>query len=412
MIDNLPPRRELPPEVRDRIRLRVRAGLDEATRPAHRRRSVWLVAAAVVVVATGVVFATGVPRGDSAGPLAPAAPRNSGQEMLDRCWNAMKPYYPEIGDPRGWNIPFTLVHGDATVTAAMIGDQPLFCETTLTTVTISDPDAPPAPVPGTKAKVYLRTADGLVAGLADPAWRGVQAVAPGVTLQPDGPPAWWLSSLSHQFAVFTGAGPAVPLALGPEGAEVDPSALVSAPAALTVKVDRPASAERRSEAGMFLDECLASSAQQVPDRGAYVAGAFLSWNNRKLIVARLGQHVLTCSARPDPGKPGATYYAVNPSSVQDLKPGAGGGALAPVLAPVKETGEPERLVFAGGVPENVTRVSVTYPGGQPKDAVVAHGTFAIWHTDADNSSIVDGRTDVKAYDAAGNVVIEASLKLF
>ncbi|MEW2499170.1 MULTISPECIES: hypothetical protein [unclassified Amycolatopsis] len=412
MIDNLPPRRELPPEVRDRIRLRVRAGLAEEKRPAHRRRSVWLVAAAVVVVATGVVFAAGVPRDDSAGPLAPARPRDPGHDMLDRCWNAMKPYYPTIADPSAWDIPFILSHGAATLTAAMIDGRPLFCETTATTVTVSDPDAVPSPVPGSQAKVYLRTADGLVAGMADPAWQGVRAVTPDVTLQPDGPTAEWVSPLSHQFALFTGAGPAVRLALGPDGSEVDPSALVSAPAALTIRVDRPASADRRSEAGRFLDECLASAPQQVPDRGAYVAGPYLTWNDRKLVVARLGQHMLACSARPYPGRAGATYYAIDPSSVQELKAGAGGAALIPVSAPVKDTGEPERLVLAGGVPDNVTRVSVTYPGGTPRDATVAHGTFAVWHTDADNSSTVDARTNVKAYDAAGNLVIEASLKLF
>ncbi|MFI5606209.1 hypothetical protein [Amycolatopsis sp. NPDC051903] len=410
MIDNLPPQRELPPEVRDRIRHRVHTGLD-AARPARRGRPVWLAAAAVVVVATGVVFATGVPRGGSVAPAQPVAPSEATQS-LDRCWNAAKPYDSTLPVPSDWTFPFIFKHRDATVFAAMVGNRPLFCEVTLTTVTVSDPDAVPAPVPGSAAKVFLRTADGLVAGLADPAWRGVQAVTPGATVKPDGLPASWFSPLSHQFAVFTGVGPAVPVALGPQGGAVGAASVIAAPAPLTTRVDRPASADRRSEAGRFLDVCLASAQQQVPDRGAYVAGAHLSWNDRQVVVARLGQRVLTCSARPDPTKPGALYYAVNPAlGSGELEPGPGVGTLVPVLAPVKDTGVPERTVLAGAVPQNVTRVSVTYPGGRPQEAAVAHGTFAIWHTDADDSSTVDARTEVKAYDAAGELVLEASLKL-
>ncbi|MET7992913.1 hypothetical protein ABZU76_18680 [Amycolatopsis sp. NPDC005232] len=417
MIDNLPPRRELPPEVRDRMRLRIRAGLADESRPS-RRRPMWLAAAAVVVLAAGAVFATGVLRDGANGPVTPAAPNkrsDAAQAVLDRCWNAAKPYSSAITDPRGWNIELIAGHGAAIVIAATIGDKPVFCEATATSVTVSDPGAKPVLVPGTNTKVLLRTVDGLVAGLADPSWQSVQAVAPGSNPLLGGPPVSTVSSRSHQFAVFTDSAPTVPVALGPvlPLRPVDASAVVPvAPAPLVTTVDLPAPAERTSEAGKFLGECLAGSQRQVPDRDAYVAGAYLSWNNRRFVVARLGQHVITCSARPYPGRAGDTYYAVDPAGGQgELKPISGFGALSSVLAPVKETGEPERQVFAGGVPPNVTRVSVTYPGRQPQDAVLSHGTFALWHTDADNYPDTDPGTKVKAYDAAGNVVIEAQLKL-
>jgi hypothetical protein len=414
MTDNLPPRRELPPEARERIRLRFRAGLDQ---PERHRRPVWLAAAAVVLLAAGAVFATGVLRDGSSGP-ASAPPAGGAQldlrlaaESLDRCWAAAKSGGATVADRQDWTPQFTVQHGDAVVVAAMVGDRPFFCEATLTSVTVSNPAAAPVPVPGTKAKLLLRTTDGLVAGLADPEWPGVRVAAREVNLLPSGIDATGLSPMSRQFVAFTDAGPAVPLAIGRSSAE--PLAdLPAAPAPLATVVDRPAPAERTSEAGRFLGQCLAGAQQQVPDRDAYVAGAYLSWNNRKLVVARLGQRVLVCSARP--GQAGAVYYGLNPEvGPGELKPGDGMATLLPVLAPVKDTGVAEQLVFADAVPENVTKVSVTFPGGQPKDAVVAHGTFAVWHTDADDSSTVaDARTTVKAYDAAGSLVLQASLKLF
>ncbi|WP_328606379.1 hypothetical protein OG943_41695 [Amycolatopsis sp. NBC_00345] len=417
MTYDLPPRRELPPEARDRIRLRFRAGLDQPER--HHRRPVWLAAAAVVLLAAGAVFATGVLRDDSSGP-SPAPPAGGAQldlglaaKSLDRCWAAAKSGGAVVADRRDWTPLFTVKHGDAVVVAVMAGDRPLFCEATLTSVTVSNPAAAPVPVPGTKAELLLRTTDGLIAGLADPEWPGVRATAREANLLPSGINTTGLSPLSRQFAAFTDAGPAVPLAIGPSNTE-QLADLPAAPAPLATVVDRPAPAERTSEAGRFLGQCLAGAQQQVPDRDAYVAGAYLSWNGRKLVVARLGQRVLVCSARPDPGQAGAVYYGLNPEvSPGELKPGDGVATLLPVLAPVKDTGTPEQLVVAAAVPENVTKMSVTFPGGQPKDAVVAHGTFAVWYSDADDSStVVDARTTVKAYDAAGSLVLQSSLKLF
>jgi hypothetical protein len=414
MTYDLPPRRELPPEARERIRLRFRAAVDQ---PARHRRPVWLAAAAVVLLAAGAVFATGVLRDDQSS-LPPTAPAGGAQldlglaaKSLDRCWAAAKSGGAVAGRA-DWTPLFTVKHGDAVVVAAMIGDRPLFCETTLTTATVSDPAAAPVPVPGTKAKLLLRTTDGLIAGLADPEWPGIRAEARGVSLLPSGGGSTGLSPLSRQFVVFTDAGPAVPLAIGPSNAG-SLADLPAAPAPLATVADRPSPAERTSEAGRFLGQCLAGAQQQVPDRDAYVAGAYLSWNDRKMVVARLGQRVLACSARPDPGKPAAVYYGLNPYFTPgEQKPGDGIATLLPVLAPGKETGVAERLVLAGAVPENVTKVLITFPGGQPKDAVVAQGTFAVWHTDADDSGGVDPRTTMKAYDSAGNLVLEASLKLF
>lgn len=286
----------------------------------------------MVVLAAGAVFATGVLRDDSSGP--PAAPPTGGSQLdlalaakaLDRCWAAAKSHDGTVPARRDWAPLFTVKHGDAAVVAAMIGDRSSFCEAILTSVTVSDLPAAPAP--------------------------------------------------------------------------------------LVTAVDRPAPAERSSEAGQFLGQCLAAAQQQLPDRDAYVAGAYLSWNSRELVVARLGQSLLTCSARPDPRQQGAVYYAINPvPGAGELESGPASGVLFQVLAPVKDTGGPERSVLAEAVPENVTRVSVTYPGGRPQEAAVAHGTFAIWHTD-DSATVVDPRTTVKAYDAAGRLVIEATLKLF
>ncbi|MGW4483694.1 hypothetical protein ACWEOE_07615 [Amycolatopsis sp. NPDC004368] len=416
MIDNLPPRRELPPEVRDRIRYRVNVGLVAEKKS---RRPMWLAAAAVVVLAAGAVFATGVLRdgdGDrNHAPLAPAAPTTASpgelQDAVDRCWNAAKTRGYRLALPRDWQLKIIFKHKDTLFLAAMIGDKPLFCETTLTSVTVSDPAAKPVPVPRTQSTVLLRTVDGVVAGMADPAWRQVAASTPDATILPDGPvQAAEVSETSHQFVVFTNAGADVPIALGPGPGLVNNASLVTVLPTLITAVDRPAPAQRTSDAGKFLGECLTGSRQPVPDLDAWVAGAHLSWNQRELVVARLGRQVITCSARPYPGKAGLVYYAVNPNQ-QELTPGEATWPLTPVLGPGKETGEPERLALVAGVPENVTRVSVTFPGGRQQDAVVGHGTFAIWHTDADESSVVDGRTTAKAYDATGKVVIEASLKL-
>src|SRR4051812_25755390 len=143
----LPPRRTLPDDVRDRLRAEVRQGITK-----RRPTRVWYAAAAaVVVLAAGAVVATQALRQQSvAGPPPPPDPENrlppdakGAAAALARGGAAgggggKRARVPPRG---GWAPLFRGVRGGAWVVAAPAGGKPMFCETTATTVTLSDPGA-------------------------------------------------------------------------------------------------------------------------------------------------------------------------------------------------------------------------------------------------------------------------------
>jgi hypothetical protein len=156
----LPPRRALPPQTRERIRRRVMAAGAAEPHSGGRRhpgRPLW-VAAAVLLLAAGAVVGGQALR-DPGGGVAPGtgtaeAPESESeltagpvlQADVDRCWAAMSSRGVSDKDREQSNARFAVPLAGRKLIVFDSGGEPAvpqFCELTRTTAVLSDPAAPP-----------------------------------------------------------------------------------------------------------------------------------------------------------------------------------------------------------------------------------------------------------------------------
>ena len=191
---DLPPRRTLPSEVRDRIRTRVTPTAPPSW--AVRHRAPLSVAAAVAVVAAGAVIigqsVAGTPDDFRAGEVPPTSvtappstyevqpipavdpipPNAQTTEDLDHCGAVMEasPRAGEFAPRSSWEPVYTVVRGPVRITAFReYGGKPAFCEIDGPTATVSDPSAEPISLAmddGIDIYALYVGPSGLVAGVA------------------------------------------------------------------------------------------------------------------------------------------------------------------------------------------------------------------------------------------------------
>src|SRR5262245_49376058 len=191
---DLPPQRTLPPDVRDRLRARLDTPFD-APRRARFRGPLTAAAGVAVLVAGALIISQAVrgtpdelqpgnvqPASTTAAPSDPTAVRALMETVLDRCVAAVA----GRGYPRRdqWEPVVYTGAGDLFVVAARAGGKPFVCQATSTSVTVSNPGGKLPQSAGTTAGLLLNTPEGVVAGVADPAWQhvGVLAMDPANTL--------------------------------------------------------------------------------------------------------------------------------------------------------------------------------------------------------------------------------------
>lgn len=173
---DLPPRRTLPPEVRERIRTRVNAGRSRA-----RYRAPQAVAASVVAMVAGIGafhLAASPTKRPGATPAAASltitAPDRQTDHDLGACGYvaATSVRYREF--PHWQPEPvFTAARGDDLRIVAFRADdgRPGFCEVSANKVTVSDPTGASMPIAGTpdgrvRIEGLLMTQAGVLAGVA------------------------------------------------------------------------------------------------------------------------------------------------------------------------------------------------------------------------------------------------------
>lgn len=181
---DLPPRRPLPRETRDRMRRTVDTG---TAGPPRRSRAPMAAAAAVVLGAAVAFVATSVPDDDRPVATPPdvefrtptlAMAGGHTEEDLDRCAEVAtaSPRAAEFAPRRQWHPRFTAdLPGGARVTAFVDnGGTPSFCEVTMTSATVSDPTADWVSMAGNPATLRPASVEGVflsptgaLAGVAD-----------------------------------------------------------------------------------------------------------------------------------------------------------------------------------------------------------------------------------------------------
>ncbi|GAB2739270.1 hypothetical protein [Amycolatopsis magusensis] len=396
---DLPARRELPDEVRDSIRLRVREGMD-----APRRRS-WrgpaLAAAAVAVLAAGALVATGDFRAPD--DVAPATVLPSGvpsdsalaDEALDRCWAALGAAGKADGFPDRdtWKPVYnTKPHGFAPFQVTVLSraeGKPLVCDTTATTVTVSDPDTPPQYAPGTSAAVLLATPGGLIAGVTG---------GPGMLrlTYPRGSAAVGLEPVDGLFVYQ--------MAVRPSSGTLtfDDRELTLPEPALSV-VDRPApGVDRTSDRGRLLGDCLAGAYHPTLDPESFQPGASLVQGPTTVVVGSFGQRFVFCAQAPEEILSNDVVLH-EPTAVREARGFTNGINFEP-----ESVGQE---VVGGFVPPETARMEVRRANGKPAlTPVVTGGTFVTVLPEDFEIDVQFGRqrenVTIALYDARDQLILE------
>ncbi|UJW30145.1 hypothetical protein L3Q67_33750 [Saccharothrix sp. AJ9571] len=361
---DLPARRELPDEVRDSIRLKLSEGMDQPRRRSWRRPA--LAAAAVAVLAAGALVATGDFRAPD--DVAPATAPPSGvpsetalvDEALDRCWAALGAAGKADGFPdRSTWIPVrdikSQVYAPFQVTVLSRAEgKPLVCDTTETTVTVSDPNAVPQYAPGTSTAVLLATPGGLIAGVAG---------GPGMLrlVYPQGSSAVGIEPVDGLFAYPMSERPS-------SGTLTFDDAELTLPAPALSVVDRPTpGVDRTSDRGRLLGDCLAGAHDATLDPGSFQPGASLSQGPTTVVVGSFGQRFVFCAQAP--GKILSNDVVLSqPTAVRAVRGFTNGINAAP-----ESVGQE---VIGGFVPPETTRMEVRRANGKPTlTPAVVGGTF-------------------------------------
>ncbi|VVJ24424.1 Uncharacterised protein [Amycolatopsis camponoti] len=412
----LPPRRALPDDVRDRLRAEVRAGIGQ---PRRTNRVWYAAAAAVLVLAAGAVVATKTFRQQ---PVAGPPPAVTGgltldarlaTAALDRCWAAVQAAgkTDRVPPREEWVPLFTEVLAADSMVAATAAGKPMFCETTETTVTLSDPAATPAYAPGTRTGLLLRSQTGLVGGVLDPAWPKASLAV--TTPRGSSGNELEASPVSRQFAAFTRVGSGLArVALTDTGAgpprQVD---LPAAPAPLLAVTDRPEPADRTSPAGRALGDCLADAEEVVPDAAAYRPGPLLQDDDYQVVMGRRGDRVIVCTREPDYGRPGQTQARVYPDLAENRQTPA--RVLRVSTLGAREAGAPAgkaRNPVPVALPASATSAAFGFAAGAEADVDVVEGMALAWLPDGIDWA-PDAKVHVLARDAQGKVVYDGSLRL-
>ncbi|SDJ09902.1 hypothetical protein SAMN05192558_11022 [Actinokineospora alba] len=368
------PPRDLPDDVRDRIRTRA---LGEAA--GGRRRTPLAVAAVVALLVAGgsaaVDWLAGV-EPPANGLPGPEVDMTRAQTELDRCWAAVvdagkAARFPHRATWRpviGWQVE------GRWILAARSGETPIFCETTTTSVTVADPKALAPAASGTGTAALLFTPAGSVAGVADPTWSTLF-----VDAESGGPTVGHGTQAMVKDGMWVGMnplsqGPMKVSATAPIGDGGPPEVRnLPTPAAPAVSVvDRPLPAgERASSQGAFLGECLTKSETPVVDPDAWQPGAMTSGGAKRTVVARLGDLVASCTRDYDAGTGSRRFsFSVIHEEVMLARP------IQFVTLVEPEAGESAWAI--GAVEPEVSGMKLTMkPGAEPISVPIIGSTFAL-----------------------------------
>ncbi|SFP88075.1 hypothetical protein SAMN05421810_103716 [Amycolatopsis arida] len=408
----LPPRRELPPQVADRIYASVRAGMPTPQRA--RSRAPLTVAAAVVLLAGGAVAVnTGVDH-------VPAATEDTA--TLDRCWSAIEQSgrTAEFPDRGSWQQLFQEQLEATTMTAIRAGTRTVFCETSLTTVSVSAPIDSLESEGDDRVRGLLTTPAGTVVV----AGRDIEDMdvrtRDRVLTYDDGPDAYETALMSAaRDGVFVGSLATndltrVDLVAQPDSrsglqdTSSPPVPIAPPPPAVFVE-DVAAQATYTTEEELALMECLhrpGNGGGPVIDAPTWQAGALLDYEistedhrttRTRTVLAVNARGTMSCQLNPIWG----ISYFPSPSDPPDN----------PIRVLSSESRSPG-MALSGDIDEGVTTLAISVQG-RTVTTEVRNRTFAVFLPDAMGSvpELVQRKAiTATAYDAEGEIVFQGPLQ--
>ncbi|MGM1065293.1 hypothetical protein [Saccharothrix sp. Mg75] len=375
-IPGLPEHRPLPPDLRARLRADFEDGIDRPRRRTPPALTAAAAAAVTALVVGAVVVLRDAPDVRSATTPPADGPRGSLGAVatgvaLDRCWSALRArgLADDYPDRSRWTPVLGEDRPEVDVVAVRAAGEPLFCQTTSTTTTVSDLNG------------LLVTREGVVAGTTD-------AAAPVVSgTGRHGSYDVGTEVADHLYVAMTHTNPAG------TSITVDREPLPAAGTPAVVLRDRPdgPDPDRASEAGRLLGDCLADSSTPVVDPDSYRPGAHVDG----LVVGRSATRLVVC--RPETSDTASRRVSV----------------LEPVGLPVRFRYDGRitvaRHVLAGQVPADAAAMTAAVDGGEPVGAVVADGTFVL--EVPPGTTLVPEVTElrIRVLDGNGEVIFEGEV---
>jgi hypothetical protein len=334
------------------------------------RSRVWLpaTAAGIALLVSGIVALThhgpGLQRNDP-NPTVVELAVDSTQVTaeVDRCWDAAQRLAKEarFPDRSEWRPVLSITAGGlSSVTAIQTNSRPLFCETTNSSVTLSNPSADPAYAPDTKTAAMLTTVNGTVAGVADPSWPDMR-VAVTSKYRGDVTGTAIRQAGLFIFQSFTSTVDGNVRASAEAGA---PELVLPKPAAPFGTVDPGyPPGDRSSSHGVQLGRCVEEAKSVGPDAETWNPGAVVEANGQRLIMA---------------ANPGGVSACLQRGQQAELMPYISRTTLvtAPQLLSVVPT-VGGRALLAGLIPPGVARMQLTFADHTTMTADVAESTFAV-----------------------------------
>jgi hypothetical protein len=307
-------------------------------------------------------------------------------------------------------------YSDLTVMAVTgsVGD-PFFCETTATTVTVSDPTAPPHYAAGSRTAALLMSRNGVVAGVIDSSWPAARIALPPNTQSLQGTPDG-IFVYESQFALTASTQVKVEEAAADlrDFPSTPPALDLPHPAAPAVSVvDQPSLPQDRTSAqGKALGECLAraDARQPVVDIDSYGPGAVTSSDGATLLVARSPNRLGACVRTPVPGGlPDVVRFAPG------FRPSAVASKHVPVAyypGSLSVAGQ-ARATLAGTVPSSTARMTIRFGNGTTVAPDIVNGTFGLIIPETvtvNGTGIVDEQeTTTRLFGPDGRVFYEGSM---
>jgi hypothetical protein len=333
-----------------------------------RRSRVWVAAvaavAALLLSGTVAVLNAGGHRFEAATPTVTVLGGDSPtvRKNMDLCWQTAKRLAGTVTYPdrATWRAVLGTQSNSASMTVIRANGQPLFCETSVSGVILSNPSGLPAYAPGTRTGVLLSTFYGNVAGVMDPSWQQVHITADiryservtGKTTVRDGLFVYstFTSLLGERARIGPTENPGLDLPNPPRQYGSASPEVIQGHRGGYDKSDQQ------------LVNCVQSTTDAVPDENTWNPGATVSWGNTNLVIAVNGAGVSTCLLRAGKAefKPYLTMQAYTPVPIALPMPALDG-----------------RTVIGGLVPPGVQRMTLTLPDRSVVKADVDHDTFAV-----------------------------------
>lgn len=417
----LTPQRELPPDVRERLRTRVLDGINgvehQATvRPLRRRPTgAWLAAAAAVVAvaAVGVVVLQGV--------NGRTTPVSSTEGQLDRCWNGIeRAANGRTFPPRDtWRPVLQTSNQGATVHAIRAEGVAFFCGLTPTTVTLSVTVGPNDTYanPPEGALLALGMPGGPVAGFTDYGGTALKLdVMPPADYEGD---FYGHSAGKVADGMFVHPGPGGPRTKARYKGNVLKG---RARQGFTV-VDHPElRAERTSANGKLLGRCLDGNWFQVADGDSLLAEASVKAGRATAMVMRNSPRTFgLCVIDPANKREAAGFYLDRdidlPSADTPVQLLYYEDSGIPSWDLLPEGLEGVDVLAAGTASSEVRYVRIGGPDGSSTLTEVVDGTFVLTGSSpfaefGPEAASAASRLEATAYDARGDEIWSGEVNPF